>query len=41
MDIFRYYKIDILVSKNVLKWEDVKILLITKKITILLDKNER
>ncbi len=41
MDTLRHYKIDILVSKNILKWEDVEIPLVTKKITTLLDKYER
>ena len=41
MNTLRYYGMDVLVSKNVLKWEDVEVSLVTKKITTLLDKYER
>ncbi len=35
INTLRYYKMDVLVSKNVLKWEDVEVPLVTKKITYL------
>ncbi len=41
IDTLRHYEMDVLVSKNVLKWEDVKVPLITKKITTLVNKYER